>query len=84
MILTSGTLSPLESFSSELQISFPIRLENKHLICSKQVCVSVLEKGPVTTPQISTAISATRTPMTPMTGVESRDNGYEGYYEKVP
>ena len=46
MILTSGTLSPLQSFSSELQIKFPIRLENKHLIKKEQVYVGVLEKGP--------------------------------------
>ena len=46
MILTSGTLSPLQSFSSELQIKFPIRLENKHLIKSNQIYVGVLEKGP--------------------------------------
>lgn len=47
MILTSGTLSPLQSFSSELQIAFPIRLENKHLIKPQQVYVGVLEKGPM-------------------------------------
>lgn len=46
MILTSGTLSPLQSFSSELQMSFPIKLENKHLIQTDQVYVNILEKGP--------------------------------------
>eukprot|EP01083_Nonionella_stella_P047931 128355_1 len=46
MILTSGTLSPLQSFSSELQIEFPIRLENDHLIKPAQIYVGVLEKGP--------------------------------------
>ena len=46
MILTSGTLSPLQSFASELQIKFPIRLENQHLINPDQIYVAVLQKGP--------------------------------------
>ena len=29
IILTSGTLTPLDSFASELKIPFPIRLENQ-------------------------------------------------------
>lgn len=29
IILTSGTLNPLDSFASELRIPFPIRLENQ-------------------------------------------------------
>ncbi len=31
ILLTSGTLSPLESFAAELRIPFPVRLENKVL-----------------------------------------------------
>uniref|UniRef100_A0A8B9FFU7 Regulator of telomere elongation helicase 1 n=1 Tax=Amazona collaria TaxID=241587 RepID=A0A8B9FFU7_9PSIT len=32
IILTSGTLSPLSSFTMEMQIPFPVRLENPHVI----------------------------------------------------
>jgi len=31
-ILTSGTLSPVESFESELMLDFPIKFENSHVI----------------------------------------------------
>lgn len=31
MLLTSGTLSPMESFAHELKLPFPIRLENPHV-----------------------------------------------------
>ena len=37
LILTSGTLSPLNSFAAELQIPFPVTLENPHIIDSSQV-----------------------------------------------
>ncbi|XP_055022013.1 regulator of telomere elongation helicase 1 isoform X7 [Boleophthalmus pectinirostris] len=46
IILTSGTLSPLSSFTSEMRIDFPIRLENGHVIERDQIFVSVIEKGP--------------------------------------
>ncbi|XP_078320008.1 regulator of telomere elongation helicase 1-like isoform X2 [Crassostrea virginica] len=46
VILTSGTLSPLESFSSEMQIPFPVTLENPHVIDKHQVWVGTLNKGP--------------------------------------
>jgi Rad3-related DNA helicase len=29
ILLTSGTLSPLDSFAAELRIPFPVRLENE-------------------------------------------------------
>ncbi|XP_064395441.1 regulator of telomere elongation helicase 1-like isoform X2 [Halichondria panicea] len=45
VILTSGTLSPLNSFSSELQIDFPIRYEGPHVITKKQMWVGVVSKG---------------------------------------
>uniref|UniRef100_H2YDL1 Regulator of telomere elongation helicase 1 homolog n=1 Tax=Ciona savignyi TaxID=51511 RepID=H2YDL1_CIOSA len=45
IILTSGTLSPLESFTSELQIDFPVTLENDHVIDKHQVFVVTLSKG---------------------------------------
>ena len=37
VILTSGTLSPLNSFAAELQVPFPVTLENPHIIGSNQV-----------------------------------------------
>lgn len=46
MILTSGTLSPMESFAHELKLPFPIRLENPHVIQPEQIWVGILERGP--------------------------------------
>lgn len=37
VILTSGTLSPMRSFAAELQLEFPIRLENAHIVDPSQV-----------------------------------------------
>ena len=37
ILLTSGTLSPLDSFAHELALPFPIRLENPHVIDPSQV-----------------------------------------------
>ena len=37
IVLTSGTLSPMASFSSELDMEFPIQLEANHVIDKKQV-----------------------------------------------
>ncbi|XP_061758411.1 regulator of telomere elongation helicase 1-like isoform X2 [Nerophis ophidion] len=46
IILTSGTLSPLSSFTSEMRIKFPVSLENGHVIERDQIFVSVIERGP--------------------------------------
>ncbi|KAF9438368.1 Fanconi anemia group J protein [Entomortierella beljakovae] len=46
VILTSGTLSPMESFASELQTSFEIRLEAGHVIDKSQVWAGVIPYGP--------------------------------------
>ncbi|ESO04380.1 hypothetical protein HELRODRAFT_79366 [Helobdella robusta] len=46
ILLTSGTLSPLESFVSEFGIDFPVQLENPHVIDSNQVWIGSVEKGP--------------------------------------
>uniref|UniRef100_A0A8C9U4G9 Regulator of telomere elongation helicase 1 n=1 Tax=Scleropages formosus TaxID=113540 RepID=A0A8C9U4G9_SCLFO len=46
IILTSGTLSPLGSFTAEMQIPFPVSLENPHVIQRDQIFVSVIDKGP--------------------------------------
>ncbi|KAL9980948.1 hypothetical protein ACROYT_G009592 [Oculina patagonica] len=46
VVLTSGTLSPLASFRAEMQISFPIQLENPHVIERHQMMVGVVTKAP--------------------------------------
>ncbi|KAJ6308891.1 hypothetical protein OIU76_018477, partial [Salix suchowensis] len=46
IILTSGTLSPLDSFAQELKLDFPIRLENPHVISSNQIWAGVVPAGP--------------------------------------
>lgn len=37
VLLTSGTLSPLDSFAHELQLGFKFTLENPHVIAPSQV-----------------------------------------------
>ena len=39
ILLTSGTLSPLDSFAHELALPFEVRLENPHVIDKEQVGV---------------------------------------------
>ncbi|XP_012273616.1 regulator of telomere elongation helicase 1 homolog isoform X2 [Orussus abietinus] len=46
VILTSGTLSPLKPFISEMGIPIDVQLENPHIITGRQVCVGVLSQGP--------------------------------------
>ncbi|XP_020278263.1 regulator of telomere elongation helicase 1 homolog isoform X2 [Pseudomyrmex gracilis] len=46
VILTSGTLSPLKPFISELGIPIAIQLENPHIVTKEQVCVGILSQGP--------------------------------------
>ncbi|XP_071541699.1 Fanconi anemia group J protein homolog isoform X2 [Panulirus ornatus] len=46
IILTSGTLSPMNSFQSELAIPFKIQLEANHVIEKNQVWVGTIGKGP--------------------------------------
>ncbi|CAL9115659.1 unnamed protein product, partial [Musa acuminata var. zebrina] len=50
IILTSGTLSPLDSFALELNLEFPVRLENPHVITPNQVWVGVVPSGPSSQP----------------------------------
>ena len=45
IILTSGTLSPLPSFEAELQITFPQKLENPHVISPDQVHISIMKRS---------------------------------------
>ncbi|KAJ7387230.1 Fanconi anemia group J protein [Desmophyllum pertusum] len=46
IVLTSGTLSPMASFSSELGVKFPIQLEANHVVANSQVWVGTLSAGP--------------------------------------
>lgn len=46
IILTSGTLSPLPAFISELGIPIDVQLENPHIVTKQQVCIGVLSQGP--------------------------------------
>ncbi|KAK8503390.1 hypothetical protein V6N12_034785 [Hibiscus sabdariffa] len=46
IILTSGTLSPLDSFAQELKLDFPVQLENPHVISSNQIWAGVVSLGP--------------------------------------
>ncbi|XP_026538513.1 Fanconi anemia group J protein [Notechis scutatus] len=46
IVLTSGTLSPMDSFSSELGVNFSIQLEANHVIRNSQVWVGTIGAGP--------------------------------------
>ncbi|KAG6543819.1 hypothetical protein Mapa_014659 [Marchantia paleacea] len=46
VILTSGTLAPLDSFAIELNLPFSVRLENPHVIDGSQIWVGVVPSGP--------------------------------------
>jgi regulator of telomere elongation helicase 1 len=46
VVLTSGTLSPMNSFALELLIPFPVRLENPHVVGPDQVWGGVVPVGP--------------------------------------
>ncbi|XP_029051589.2 regulator of telomere elongation helicase 1 homolog isoform X1 [Osmia bicornis bicornis] len=46
VVLTSGTLSPLKPFISELGIPIEVQLENPHIVKGEQICVGVLSQGP--------------------------------------
>ncbi|CAN2389924.1 Regulator of telomere elongation helicase 1 [Pristimantis euphronides] len=46
IILTSGTLCPLSSFTMEMKIPFPVSLENTHVIEKHQIWVGVVPRGP--------------------------------------
>ncbi|XP_012148049.2 regulator of telomere elongation helicase 1 [Megachile rotundata] len=46
IVLTSGTLSPLQPFISDLGIPIEVQLENPHIVKGDQICVGVLSQGP--------------------------------------
>jgi len=43
IVLTSGTLSPMDTLQKELRIPFPIKMENKHIIDLSQVFFNVID-----------------------------------------
>lgn len=45
IILTSGTLAPMDSFQIELGITFHHKLQNNHVIPKRQVFISSLRVG---------------------------------------
>lgn len=46
LIMTSGTLAPLIPLINELDIPFPVRLTNPHIVKQLQVCVKIVGRGP--------------------------------------
>ena len=46
IMLTSGTLSPLQATAEEIGLEFPVHLENQHIVSSSQVWCGVLGTGP--------------------------------------
>ncbi len=49
VLCTSGTLAPLSTFASELGASFPVRLENPHVVPTQQVLAGIVSAGPCKT-----------------------------------
>jgi len=45
IVLASGTLSPMEPYAAEMQLPFPVRLENRHVVSPSQVLVSLMSTG---------------------------------------
>ena len=43
--MTSGTLTPFNSFQSELKLIFPHVLENPHVIKNEQVNISIVKRS---------------------------------------
>eukprot|EP00466_Bigelowiella_natans_P010029 jgi/Bigna1/50129/estExt_Genewise1.C_670064 len=46
ILLTSGTLSPMDSMAYDMKIPFKIRLENPHIVKPDQIWLGALSKGP--------------------------------------
>ena len=45
ILLTSGTLTPISGIEQELNIRFPIQLENKHIISKEQILFSIISSS---------------------------------------
>ncbi|XXQ39088.1 Helicase ATP-binding domain-containing protein [Plasmodiophora brassicae] len=61
LILTSGTLAPLAALKNELEVEFPVVLENGHVIGEDQICVRVIPVGPSGAPLNSNYRNRTET-----------------------
>lgn len=46
LIITSGTLAPLESFEAEMGIPFQVKLQNTHVISRNQLSIQFIFKDP--------------------------------------
>lgn len=46
LLITSGTLSPMDSTRAALGVPFPVTLENAHVVAQERVCGCVLSNGP--------------------------------------
>ncbi|KPM06070.1 regulator of telomere elongation helicase 1-like protein [Sarcoptes scabiei] len=46
LLITSGTLAPLESFECEMGIPFQIKLQNSHVISRHQLTIQLISKDP--------------------------------------
>ena len=62
ILLTSGTLYPLDSFAHELSLPFDVRLENPHVIDKEQVggCALQYSCGRGSTAAIAVCVAAMR------------------------
>ena len=45
LILTSGTLSPMDAFKEDMKVPFKVELENPHVIDRNQIWISALASG---------------------------------------
>eukprot|EP01064_Diplonema_japonicum_P032056 TRINITY_DN5948_c0_g1_i1.p1 TRINITY_DN5948_c0_g1~~TRINITY_DN5948_c0_g1_i1.p1 ORF type:complete len:936 (+),score=200.32 TRINITY_DN5948_c0_g1_i1:1507-4314(+) len=45
LIITSGTLRPLDFFAAELGLDFPVRLQNPHVISESQIMTMAIRQG---------------------------------------
>eukprot|EP00958_Prasinococcus_capsulatus_P010947 scaffold1074_cov409-Prasinococcus_capsulatus_cf.AAC.19 len=46
VILTSGTLAPMDALAHEMMLTFDTRLENQHIVARENVRVGVISTGP--------------------------------------
>ncbi|CAG0893579.1 unnamed protein product, partial [Darwinula stevensoni] len=46
LIMTSGTLAPLDTLQAQLKVPFSVTLENPHIVGENQVFAGIIPKGP--------------------------------------
>ena len=49
ILLTSGTLKPLNMWEKELRVKFPCQLLNQHVIKPTQILGNIIKSGPLKT-----------------------------------